>query len=393
MRPTHIAISSRPTIGILAGMGPGSTAPFFELVVAQCRKQYGAARDGDFPQMVIVSQPVPFFHDRQIDHAAVETATIAGLHKLEAAGVDFIAIACNSAHVYFAQLQRAVGLRLLNMVEVALGALPQGTKRIAIAASRPLARSGLYREAAIAKNLEVVEPEWQSEIDALQDLLKTDSPVDAWRTKWRQLFDKLSTLPPVDAVIVGCLDLSSTLKFATAPVPLIDAAESLAARLISDWLAHDRKDFASTIETNRGAFTISTDRSRLRLDAVHHFLTRSYWAEGISRELVARSIENSLCFGVYDEANDQVGFARVVTDHATFAYLCDVYVLEQYRGLSLGKALIKEVKNHAALKGARRAVLATRDAHGLYAANGFKPLAKPETLMEINRQELYGAKP
>jgi len=143
-----------------------------------------------------------------------------------------------------------------------------------------------------------------------------------------------------------------------------------------------------TVEQRRDGFTVSTDPARLDVDAIHAYLTRSYWADGISRELVQRSIENSLCFGLFDGTR-QVGFARVITDRATFAYLCDVYVLEEQRGAGLGKWLMDAVMSHPDVRGLRRWMLMTRDAHGLYAQHGFTPLAKPESAMEIARPGLY----
>jgi len=129
-------------------------------------------------------------------------------------------------------------------------------------------------------------------------------------------------------------------------------------------------------------YEISTDPSRLQLDAIHAYLTRSYWSPGIPREVVARAIANSLCFGVY-LGDTQVGFARVVTDKASFAYLADVYVLEEHRGQALSKRLVEQVLSHPELQGMRRFLLATRDAHGLYARFGFKAPANPDNLMEI----------
>jgi len=138
------------------------------------------------------------------------------------------------------------------------------------------------------------------------------------------------------------------------------------------------------------AYEISTDPSRLDVDAMHAYLTRSYWSPGIPRETVERAVRHSLCFGVYERAGGrQVGLARVVTDHATFAYLCDVYVLEDHRGHGLGKRLIEAVMAHPALTGARRAVLATRDAHGLYARHGFRTPPDDGVLMQILRPDVY----
>lgn len=133
-------------------------------------------------------------------------------------------------------------------------------------------------------------------------------------------------------------------------------------------------------------FFISTDRDRLDIQMIHRFLSeRSYWAKGRSLETVRQSIANSLCFGVYDVSGKQLGFARVATDYAVFAWLMDVFILEDYRGKGLGKLLIKEVTEHPALKNLRRIGLGTADAHGLYQQFGFTGLSKPENMMEILR--------
>jgi GNAT superfamily N-acetyltransferase len=138
----------------------------------------------------------------------------------------------------------------------------------------------------------------------------------------------------------------------------------------------------------RGHYRVSTDIRRLDLDVIHAFLSRSsYWAEGIPRDVVERSIGNSLPFGVYDEER-QVGFARVVTDRATFAYVADVFVLEEYRGRGLSKWLMECVLAHPELQGLRRWQLSTRDAHALYARYGFTA-PEPGNLMEIRRRDLY----
>jgi GNAT superfamily N-acetyltransferase len=145
----------------------------------------------------------------------------------------------------------------------------------------------------------------------------------------------------------------------------------------------------SVVEHRRGEYLISTDRARLELDVIHGFLTNSYWAKGIPREVVARSIEHSLCFGIYDGKGVQVGFARVVSDFATVAYLGDVFVLETHRGRGLSKWLMKCVMRHSALQGLRRWILLTHDAHGLYSQSGFTPLQAPESYMELHRPNVY----
>jgi GNAT superfamily N-acetyltransferase len=138
----------------------------------------------------------------------------------------------------------------------------------------------------------------------------------------------------------------------------------------------------------RDGYLISTDRSRLDLEVIHGYLSESYWAAGVPESVVRRSIENSLCFGVY-RGEDQAGFARVVTDRATFAYLADVFVLEEHRGRGIGKWLVEAIISHPDLQGLRRWMLATRDAHDLYRRYAFTELARPEIFME-RRDASYG---
>ena len=138
----------------------------------------------------------------------------------------------------------------------------------------------------------------------------------------------------------------------------------------------------------QGEFEISTDPARIDLNRVHEFLTISYWAREIPVEIVRRSIENALCFGIYC-GDRQVGFARVITDRATFAYLADVFVLPEYRGRGLSKWMMECILAHPDLQGLRRWMLATQDAHGLYRQYGFLPLKAPERWMELHDPDVY----
>jgi GNAT superfamily N-acetyltransferase len=147
-------------------------------------------------------------------------------------------------------------------------------------------------------------------------------------------------------------------------------------------------EFEKAREYRKGEFLVSTDRALIDLDVVHGFLTGCYWAKGIPRDVVARSIENSLCFGVYAEGK-QVGFARVISDCATYAYIGDVFLLESFRGRGLGKWLMECIMQHPRLQGLRRWSLVTSDAHGLYAQFGFEALKKPQNYMELHRPDVY----
>lgn len=136
-------------------------------------------------------------------------------------------------------------------------------------------------------------------------------------------------------------------------------------------------------------YEVSDDPKRLDLDVIHGYLTRSYWSPGIPRETVARAIANSLCFGIYASDGSQVGFARLITDRATYAYLADVFVLEDHRGRGLSKRLMETIIAHPEVQGLRRWTLATRDAHDLYARYGFTPIAKPDRMMERHDPDVY----
>lgn len=133
-------------------------------------------------------------------------------------------------------------------------------------------------------------------------------------------------------------------------------------------------------ETNRENFTISTDPARLDADAITDMLSHAYWAQGRTREMISRYLQHSLTFGLYNGPR-QIGLARVVSDYTTFAWLCDVFIHEDYRGLGLGIWLMETVHSHPDLQGLRRWMLATKDAHGLYRQFGWVPLEPPERWM------------
>jgi GNAT superfamily N-acetyltransferase len=144
----------------------------------------------------------------------------------------------------------------------------------------------------------------------------------------------------------------------------------------------------TTWERRRGDLLVSTDRARLDVDLIHGVLSATYWASGIPREIVERAIDGSIAFGLY-EHDHQVGFARVVTDMATYAYLADVFVVEARRGQGLGDWLVESIRLHPQLQGLRRFALITRDAGALYARHGFATPPEPLGYMEIVDREVY----
>jgi GNAT superfamily N-acetyltransferase len=141
-----------------------------------------------------------------------------------------------------------------------------------------------------------------------------------------------------------------------------------------------------------GSYTVSDDSTRLDLRAIHAYLSRAYWSPDIPLETVRRAVRSSLCAGAYDSAGAQVGLVRVISDYATYCYICDVYVLESHRGQGLSKAMLAMIMEHPRLQGLRRWSLVTADAHGLYRQFGFSPVAQPERHMERLDRDIYRSK-
>jgi GNAT superfamily N-acetyltransferase len=142
------------------------------------------------------------------------------------------------------------------------------------------------------------------------------------------------------------------------------------------------------MEEAKDDFTINTDKAQIDLGYVHSILSKTYWAQNIPKDVVERSIKGSLCFGVYHREK-QIGFARVITDEATFAYLCDVFIDENFRGRGLGKRLMQIIVGYPTLQGLRRFMLATKDAHGLYEQFGFAPLTFVDRWMHVHKPDTY----
>lgn len=147
-------------------------------------------------------------------------------------------------------------------------------------------------------------------------------------------------------------------------------------------------DRAAVFEQHRGEYTVSSDPARMDIDAIHGYLSRAYWCEGMPRATLERAMRYSLCFGLF-EAERQIGFVRVVTDYTTFAYVCNVFVLESHQRKGLGAWLMQSVMQHPDLQGLRRWHLTTRDAHPLYRKVGFTLLSKPERHMEVFTADIH----
>jgi aspartate racemase len=226
----------KEVIGILAGMGPRSTAPFVDLVVDECQRQYGARDDDEFPPMMIYALPAPFYLDRPIDHGALRAAIQAGLRKLESTGVAFVAMPCNTAHIHYADLAAAIDVPLLNMIDEALRAMPASASRVALLATRPTVEAGIYQAAAARAGLElVITDDWQARVDGLLAAIKSSPDRRAAEGMWRELLDDLAA-SEVDTVLLACTDLNAVSQ-AHAGLAVLDATQCLAAATVREWRA------------------------------------------------------------------------------------------------------------------------------------------------------------
>jgi len=232
-------ITGKGIIGILAGMGPRSTAPFINLVIDECQRQYGAKEDIDFPKIMIYSLPTPFYAHLPVDHAAMTKTLCEGLKTLESSGVFFAAIACNTAHVYYPELAQSIKIPLLNIVELTLNKLKNDNQRVAVLASRSTIESNIYQQGIFQCGYEFVEINWQSKVDQLIESLKTPQEDPFFFQKaWAQLLF-LANDADVDTIIIACLDLSVIKTYiASKDLHIIDSSDCLAQAIVKQWLKH-----------------------------------------------------------------------------------------------------------------------------------------------------------
>ncbi|HFI2424201.1 amino-acid racemase [Bacillus cereus] len=220
-------------IGILAGMGPKSTGPFVDTVVAECQTIYGAKHDMDFPHMMIYSCPTPFYMDRPIDHEAMKKAIIEGAQKLESTGASFIAMPCNTAHLYFEELQQSLSIPILNIVDETLKAIPETAKRVALLATEATVQAGIYQDGIAKCNIEYIHYErWQESINQIITYIKSGEVEEA-RELWNALVLQLKD--EVDTAIIACTDLN-----VVASEDFVDSSQCLAKAVVKMYVENIR---------------------------------------------------------------------------------------------------------------------------------------------------------
>jgi aspartate racemase len=226
----------KPSIGILAGMGPRSTAPFIDMVIDECQLQYGAKDDMDFPKMIIYSLPTPFHAGRPIDHEDMKNTILAGLMELARTGVDFIAMPCNTAHIYYEELKRAIDIPLLNIVDETVAAIGTGCTGVALFATRATMDSGIYQKALAAggKTL-VAQPDWQGRIDGLIRSIKADRQDHGNAEAMASLMSEAARLG-ADTVVIGCTDLTPAARGCSCTLEIVDSAQCLARAAVTKYV-------------------------------------------------------------------------------------------------------------------------------------------------------------
>ncbi len=228
---------NKKVIGILGGMGPKSTGPFLDAVVQECQTQYGAKDDIDFPEMVILSLPTPFYLDRPIDHDAMKRTIIRGLQKLERSGASFIAMPCNSAHVYFEELRESIRVPLLNMVRETVNDVPKKTS-VTLFATPATFDCGVYQEGMVSAGCQFTfDDSWQPRINHSIAAIKggdLKAALDEWRILMTDATDR-----KVETIVIACTDLNVVAQSHPTSVPLIDSSKTLARAVVREYLRNE----------------------------------------------------------------------------------------------------------------------------------------------------------
>lgn len=227
--------AKRRTIGILAGMGPRSTSPFLEQVLDECQRQYSAALDEEFPEIIIYSLPTPFYLDKEIDHDLMQHTIIHGLKKLENNGVHSIAMPCNSAHIYIKKLQKAISTKLFNIIELTVNELPAEKTKITLFATKTTFDSNLYQDQIIASGHQFIfDLQWQSILNEIISGIKKDKNNQQNHILWGKLLNEVKS--KANYIIVACTDLNVVMQNNVSEIPIIDSSLCLAKTLVEDYL-------------------------------------------------------------------------------------------------------------------------------------------------------------
>ncbi len=229
------------TIGVLAGMGPFSTAPFIHELMMQCRQLDHIKSDKDFPPVMIYSLPVPFRQDRELEHQLIEKTIISGLQKLENCGVNFIAMPCNTAHLYYNNLQSSINIPLLNMMEETIHRLPPGNRSTILATSF-IMDANLYQKGLLQKGTPFMfNQEWQLIVNEIIRFVKMGKGAAEGKDKWNVLVEKLEK-SGIEQIVLACTDLNPAIANIPKGIKLLDAGKCLARATVREYLKSVKRD-------------------------------------------------------------------------------------------------------------------------------------------------------
>ncbi|CUX92408.1 amino acid racemase [Bacillus velezensis] len=215
--------------------GQKSTGPFVDKVVDECQKIYGAIHDMDFPHMMIYSCPKPFYMNKPLNHTDMENAIIKGAVKLEKTGVDFIAIPCNTAHLYFNQIKKSISVPLLNMIDETIKKIPKGSKKAALLATVPTVQSGIFQEALNREGYDFLHQDsWQIYVDQIIEKIK-QGQIDEAGTLYDELHHDLAE--KADTVIIACTDLNMVTDQKRSGLTIVDSSACLAQAIVNKYVS------------------------------------------------------------------------------------------------------------------------------------------------------------
>ena len=222
-------------IGILAGMGPRSTAPFIDMLITEFLRQMGARYDDDFPPITILSWPTPFYVDRPVDHALLEREILAGLKKLERDGADFIAMPSSTAYMYYDTLAPGLHVPLIDMVEEAINFLPDDASKVGLVATRSTMEASIYQRRMLPRGYSLLKSDdWQLAVDDVIRAIKVARDPSLLKARWMTLVEGMAEAG-ADCLLVACTDLSGLASMGPSPVPVIDASLALATAVVRYW--------------------------------------------------------------------------------------------------------------------------------------------------------------
>ena len=227
---------NKKLIGILAGMGPRSTAPFVDLVIDECQSQYGAKYDEEFPAMMIYSLPTPFYINSPINHELMKNTIIEGLKKLEATGVSFIAMPCNSAHIYFDDLCACIKIPLLNIVAETISQLPINPQKVTLFSTSSTFESEIYQKGISKSGHQFIfKDQWQIKVNKLIEKIKLNQDDFENIQLWNELVSEVEK-EKIECILIACTDLNVVLGKANTKINIIDSSRCLARLMVIKYM-------------------------------------------------------------------------------------------------------------------------------------------------------------